>query len=199
MKKYLLTLAAVLCCAMTTTVFTACGSDDDDNGDNTPKKPEVLGIGAVYNIAVTKQMTDYCDYTMTYYGEDNKLITESPVKWTIKDATAVWEKQVTNLTIPSTFGVRLTAKIKEGAQLDSVNITNVCPVSNYAYVTCLSKDRQTIWAQTVSFTPGNSHSIPSKGSKLQAYLEAFVEERGGLLNLSYTFDKDGKSTTGAIK
>lgn len=29
MKKYLMTLAAVLCCAMMTTVFTACGSDDD--------------------------------------------------------------------------------------------------------------------------------------------------------------------------
>ena len=30
MKKYLMTLAAVLCCAMMTTVFTACGSDDDE-------------------------------------------------------------------------------------------------------------------------------------------------------------------------
>jgi hypothetical protein len=31
MKKYLMTLAAVLCCAMSSMMFTACGSDSDDN------------------------------------------------------------------------------------------------------------------------------------------------------------------------
>ena len=35
MKKFVMTLAAVLCCAMTMTVFTACGGDDDD----TPEAP----------------------------------------------------------------------------------------------------------------------------------------------------------------
>ena len=29
MKKFMMTLAAVLCCALTTVVFTSCGSDDD--------------------------------------------------------------------------------------------------------------------------------------------------------------------------
>ena len=29
MKKFMMTLAAILCCALTITVFTSCGSDDD--------------------------------------------------------------------------------------------------------------------------------------------------------------------------
>ena len=35
MKKYLMTLAAVLCCALTITVFTSCGSDDEEVRDYT--------------------------------------------------------------------------------------------------------------------------------------------------------------------
>ena len=33
MKKYLMTLAAVLCCAMTTTMFVACGDDEEKSYD----------------------------------------------------------------------------------------------------------------------------------------------------------------------
>ena len=73
MKKILMTLAAVLCCTMTTTVFTACGDDDDDN---TPKSSEILGIGGIYLISVDEKMAQLCDYTMTYYANDNKLMTE---------------------------------------------------------------------------------------------------------------------------
>ena len=39
MKKFMMTLAAVLCCAMTTTVFTSCG--DDEEGDINPNSPFV--------------------------------------------------------------------------------------------------------------------------------------------------------------
>ncbi len=75
MKKYFMTLAAVLCCTMMTTVFTACSSDDDDN--NTPKKTEILGVGAHYTFSVTEQMSQLCDYTITYYGIGGKLETEN--------------------------------------------------------------------------------------------------------------------------
>ena len=43
MKKYLMTLAAVLCCAMTMAVFTACTSDNDDN----PANPTPGGDGTI--------------------------------------------------------------------------------------------------------------------------------------------------------
>ena len=39
MKKYFMTLAAVLCCAMTTTVFTSCGDDEEE--DTNPNSPFV--------------------------------------------------------------------------------------------------------------------------------------------------------------
>ena len=68
-----MTLAAVLCCTMTTTVFTACGDDDDNN---TPKSSEILGIGGIYLISVDEKMAQLCDYTMTYYANDNQRMTE---------------------------------------------------------------------------------------------------------------------------
>ena len=34
MKKFMMTLAAVLCCAMISTVFTACNNDDEDSVSN---------------------------------------------------------------------------------------------------------------------------------------------------------------------
>lgn len=46
MKKYLMTLVAVLCCAMTTVVFTACSSNEDN-----PTFPSVdVNKGVVINL-----------------------------------------------------------------------------------------------------------------------------------------------------
>ena len=46
MKKYLMTLAAVLCCAMTTVVFTACSSNEDN-----PTFPSIdVNNGVVINL-----------------------------------------------------------------------------------------------------------------------------------------------------
>ena len=68
----MMTLAAVLCCAMTTTVFTSCGGDDDNgNGGGGQQESEILGIGARYTVSVTKTMSELCDYSVTYYGNDN--------------------------------------------------------------------------------------------------------------------------------
>ena len=44
MKKFFMTIAAVLCCAMTTTVFTACGGD----GDNSTTPEEHSGNTPAY-------------------------------------------------------------------------------------------------------------------------------------------------------
>lgn len=55
MKKYLMTLAAVLCCTMTTTVFTACGSDDSD-------EPKVENNGPVsFTYKLTVEATEGAD------------------------------------------------------------------------------------------------------------------------------------------
>ena len=59
MKKFLLTLAAVLCCAMTTAVFTSCGGDDDETPE--PQKPEEQETPAVTQIPVSVRLEYYIE------------------------------------------------------------------------------------------------------------------------------------------
>jgi hypothetical protein len=187
MKKYFMTLAAVLCCAMTTTVFTACGSDDDDN--NTPKTAEIKGIGAHYTFCVTEQMSQLCDYTITYYGTSGKLETEKAT-WTVANGVATWEKTVGNTTIPATFGIKVSAKVKSDAQLEGVMVGNLFPVTQKMFVEGISTEAKPIWEKTV-FLNGNATSHAStSGEKLQTYFDV-MDGHGGMVNKTYTFDKDG--------
>ena len=188
MKKFMMTLAAVLCCAMTTTVFTACGSDDDDN-NNTPETVEIKGIAARYLISVDEQMAQLCDYTMTYYGINGELTTEQAT-WTVKDGTATWIKDVSSTQLPATFGLKVSVKVKEDAQLEGVRISEIFPLSNLLYVEGITTKAEKAWGQTVSFTGSASIHANTIGEKLAAYTEVW-ERRGGVLNKTYTFDKDG--------
>ncbi len=187
MKKIMMTLAAVLCCAMITTVFTACGSDDDDN--NTPKTAEIKGIGAHYTFSVTEQMSQLCDYTITYYGNSGKPETEKAT-WTIKDGLATWEKTIGNTAIPATFGLKISAKVKSDAQLEGVMVDNIYPVTEKMFVEGISTEAKPIWEKTVFFRSSSIHAN-STGEKLQAHLDA-MERHGGMVNKTFTFDKDGK-------
>ena len=187
MKKMMTTLAAVLCCAMTMTVFTACGSDDDDN--NTSNTTEIKGIAARYLFSVDEQMAQLCDYTMTYYGINGQLTTEQAT-WTTKDGTATWMKDVSNTQFPATFGLKVSVKVKEGAQLEGVRISEIFPLSNLLYVEGITTKAEKAWGQTINFTGSASIHTSTTGEKLAAYTEAW-ERRGGVLNKTYTFDKDG--------
>lgn len=76
MKKYLLTLAAVICCAMTTTVFTACSSDDGDSefGDY---YAETAGLNMQGEVICTEmdQALSKAFGTQTFYKlDDSKAI-----------------------------------------------------------------------------------------------------------------------------
>ena len=196
MKKFLITLAAVLCCAMTTTVFTACGSDDDEN--NTPNTTEIKGIAARYLFSVDEQMAQLCDYTMTYYGINGELTTEQAT-WTTKDGTATWMKGVSSTQFPATFGLKVSVKVKEDAQLEGVRISNIYPVSNLLYIEGITTKAEKAWGKTVDFTGSASTHASTSGDKLAAYTEAW-ERRGGVLNKTYTFDKDGNQiSTGNIE
>ncbi len=196
MKKILMTLAAVLCCAMTMTVFTACGDDKDDN--NTPEIGEIKGIAARYLFSVDEQMAQLCDYTMTYYGINGQLTTEQAT-WTIKNGTATWIKDVSNTQFPATFGLKVSVKVKEGAQLEGVRISNIYPISNLLYVEGITTKAEKAWGKTVDFTGSASTHASTSGEKLPAYTEAW-EHHGGVLNKTCTFDKDGNQiSTGNIE
>lgn len=188
MKKNLMTLAAVLCCTMMSILLASCTKVGAD-GNNTPDTVEIKGIGARYLFSVTQQMAQLCDYTITYYGINGQLTTEQAT-WTTKDGTATWTKDVSNTRFPATFGVKVSVKVKEGAQLDGVKIDNIYPVSNLLYVQGITTDAQIAWDKTVSFTGDATTHASTSGEKLAAYTEAW-ERHGGVLNKTYTFDKDG--------
>ena len=76
MKKYLMTLAAVLCCGMMATMFTACGSDDD--GDEIVKYwTETVGSNA-FGDQVCAQMdaalSSAFGSSVAYKRDDSKAI-----------------------------------------------------------------------------------------------------------------------------
>ena len=193
MKKMMMTLAAVLCCAMTTTVFTACGSDGDDNNNTT----EIKGIAARYLFSVDEQMAQLCDYTMTYYGINGELTTEQAT-WTTKDGTATWMKDVSSTQLPATFGLKVSVKVKEGAQLEGVRINNIYPVSKLLYIEGITTKAEKAWGKTVDFSSATTHANTT-GEKLAAYTEAW-ERHGGVLNKTFTFDKDGNQiSSGSIE
>ena len=52
MKKFMMTLAAVLCCAMTTAVFTSCGGDDSGGGSG---QPTIVGYQVNYSLEFPKE------------------------------------------------------------------------------------------------------------------------------------------------
>ena len=186
MKKNLMTLAAILCCAMTMTVFTACGDDKDD--DNTPQAKEIKGIGARYIFNVTEQMSQLCDYNMTYYGISGELTTEKAT-WTTKDGVATWQKDVSNTVLPATFGLKVSAEVKNDAQLEGMTIDNVYPITKHLYVEGIYTDATKAWGKNFDLVA----SVTQPGvdaTRLPSYIEIW-ERHGGIVNQNYTFDKDG--------
>ena len=185
-SKFFLAALTVMC-AMTI-VLTACGSDNDDD-NNTPKTAEVKGIGAHYTFSVTEQMSQLCDYTITYYGIGGKLETEK-VTWAVTNGVATWEKTVSNTTFPATFGIKVSASVKSDAQLEGVKVDNVYPVTEKMFVEGVTTEGKPAWEKTIFFNGNVSTHASTSGDKLNAFFEA-MENHGGMVNKCYTFDKEG--------
>ena len=190
-KKFL-TAALIAMCAMAATVFTSCGSDDsDDNGGSASK--EVKSIKVRYVFSVTEQMASLCDYTIVYYGSNDKLVTEDAV-WNVKDGVAIWIKDVTTTQIPCTVGARLNIRVKEGAQLEGVRINNIYPETNLILLKGVSATGQTVWTKDLGLTGVSTHANAT-GEKLPEYIARW-DQRGGVVNHSYIVDKDGNYLVG---
>ena len=193
MKKILMTLAAVFCCAMTTTVFTACGSDSDDSSDP-PAALEFMGVATRYYIVVDSMMTELCDYTLTYYGEDNKLVTEQ-MKWTYDKSVkgCSWTKDVTSIVMPAIVGAKMTVKLKEGAQLEGKRVGNYRPIVKRMYVTGLNKDRSTAFERLLDIGE-TSISFGGSAEKIPAQIELW-EQHNGVINSSYIINQNSAVTS----
>ena len=76
MKKYLMTLAAVLCCAMSSMMFTACGDD------NQPPVDENAIVSQVWDIKITQDISDpevknYLPVKVCFYDANGVMQVES--------------------------------------------------------------------------------------------------------------------------
>ena len=94
MRKYLMTLAAVLCCAMTMAVFSACTSDNDDN-PVTGVDGRIVGkwcsdvsgkTYAKWNYGETWQSTEFkadgTGSTRNYYTANDKAVASETIDFT---------------------------------------------------------------------------------------------------------------------
>ena len=66
MKKYLMTLAAVLCCAMVSVLFTSCSKDDDNSGSD--MYSYVASGNVTVKDAFVVPLTDYTDAIKSSVG-----------------------------------------------------------------------------------------------------------------------------------
>ena len=169
MKKFMMTLAAVLCCAMTTTVLTACGGDDKDTpgSDNTPVTAQLIS-----EFAPSEDMLKYMDVTVEYYDASGSIQKET--------ITEAWTKTV-RAKIPAKLGIHVTIKLKDG-----VDVTKI-EKATLGYKTNFTANNLNAAGETVGATKGNSISpsgvIP--GDKIPTYIES---HKDGLYGGLFVFD-----------
>ena len=177
MKKFLMTIAAVLCCAMTTTVFTACGSDDDNNKPVTDTTP----VAAVmdYKLETTDAMLATFDLTIEYYDADGKVQTE---KMTQKS----WTKKV-RAKLPATLGARLKAQLKAGVDVSTQEKVTVAYGYNFMGYAVSATDL--VVGDAVGH--GTNTTLDMKGEKVNEWLEQHAD---GIVKFLYVFDAKGLPT-----
>ena len=199
MKKVFKTLFVLMCGLVMTTSFLSCGSDDKDDNTNQPPTPEFKGIGAIYTISVTEQMAKLCDYTVTYYAKNNVLANEK-MTWKIENGVATWEKEVSSIVMPATFGVKISLKIKDDAQLSGVTINNFNFEKTVLYMEGITTDEKMVWKKTYDFSNGLG-KVGCTGEKLDSYIATIENKNNGtMLNQSYSIDKTGSIvSSGAIE
>ena len=106
MKKYFMTLAAVLCCAMTMAVFTAC-TDDEDYPINAVEEPSAVDNGK-WNVTeenmdkTVRPGDDFFMYCNGGYWKNTMVDESNPFKKPVVDKIQEWvDKSEAALTIPS--------------------------------------------------------------------------------------------------
>ena len=177
MKKYLMTLAAVLCCAMTTTVFTACGDDDEPTSkaeDNTPKK---VSIGFVLNN--TADMLKYCDIELSY---DNGKGKSETVKLNGDNALAVQLDLSSEL--PATFKVSRKVTLKQG--IENPTKFEYTKYVSYIYALYNAADKKIGADYQEGFGNSGKAESAEKAAQLMEKINA------GFLDYDYTFTFNSK-------
>ena len=106
MKKYLMTIAAVLCCAMTTTVFTACGDDDDTSS---PSQPKIVAYQVDYSLEFPQEINGMGNLYLLYDKIEVGYVDENGQAQREVVSNGKWSKSVTyKKTVDCDFTLYLT-------------------------------------------------------------------------------------------
>lgn len=125
MKKNLTIIAAILCCALS---FVACqkpagnndksANEEQTPGDSTTDPDDFSGrIAKVvldYGFKTTEDVSALFDFQMVY------LDPKTGEKHTENISGSEFSKQYTDITLPVSFGYKLTTTLKEGKTIDDI-------------------------------------------------------------------------------
>lgn len=187
MKKFFMTIAAVLCFAMTTTVLTSCGDDDKDDiqpvvDDNTPKTVAV-DLGFYF----TEDMVNYCNLEIAYgdgtsFGTPIKL-TKDNMEYNKNLNIYSASKVVTN-GLPCTFTVKSTVTLAQ----------NIDDLPRFTYSKGFFYYPSLYNAAGKKLTDLHSYDNPKTTTGVASKVAILINE--GKLNqiVTLTFDKDGNPT-----
>ena len=167
MKKFLMTLAAVLCCAMMTTTLTACGGDDS----NTPEEPDNTPayVEMTFTFWGTQDMLDIADMTVTY-NDGTGAKTETV---TTKD----WVKTI-KAKLPASFKFERKGDLKAGVTLSNDQ--------NYSFTTSHYVQYKVLTANGTTRKSGTAGSIGKPNSLSGDKVSYSITS--GQLNSSYSYD-----------
>ena len=169
MKKFMMTLAAVLCCAMTTTVLTACGGDDKDTPgpDNTPVTAQLLS-----EFKPSEDLLKYMDVTVEYYDASGSIQKET--------ITGDWTKTV-RARIPAKLGIHVTIKLKDGVDVSTIDKATMGYKTNFV-ANNLNAANEKVDPERREW-PESSLVVP--GNKIKEYVE---RHKDNLYSVLYVFD-----------
>lgn len=163
MKKYLMTMVAVLCYMMTATVFTACNKDDDKTDSGETSQKQVVSINYVFTLG--QAYLDYYDVYCYYTDVDGIVQTEVCTAKAYK-----YEKVVDYDKAPKSYEFSIVAIPKN--PLPDIDAEGVYDVGHsYAVNVCVrpASDLEKITKTIMS--GGNTINTQTKGSALKSVIE----------------------------
>lgn len=184
MKKFFMTIAAVLCFAMTTTVLTSCGDDDKDDiqpvvDDNTPKTVAVdLGFH------FTEDMVNYCNLEIAYgdgtsFGTPIKLTKDNMV---YNKALKIYSaSKIVTSDLPCTFTLKSTVTLAQNID----DLPRFTYSKGYFYYPSLYN------AAGKKLTDLKSYDNPKTADGVASKVAILFNEGRENQVVTLTFDKDG--------
>jgi hypothetical protein len=202
MKKYLMTLAAVLCCAMSSMMFTACGSDSDDN--NQPPVDDNSPVSQTWDINITQDISDpevknYLPIKVCFYDANGELKVE-PMAGQAYNKKITYEKGATK---GGFFAVRM---IENFSQLEEGTLEFIVGIEVTGTVTNNYKNGKKEVVDLKNLVVGgynpyklgydNIKSFYDKGRNYLNYYGIFFIGEDGKITMTSTMNQEVKDKLG---